>query len=89
MIIPAGILLLLLSLISLGTLAAVNRELVNLSEPREDVCVLYVESSGPNLDIEGQDEKCTYSIAGGGILAFLSLGFTAVLVAKAFIGLSV
>ena len=94
MILPAGVLLLLLSLISLSTLAVVNKRFTDEHEDRGDndvKCILYAESEGTgteNLEFsEGQ--QCSFSIVGGGILSILALLFIVMLVAKAVIGVGV
>ena len=92
MIVPAGLLLLLLSLISLGTIAGVNRDFLDKYEDREPngdaTCVLYAEND--NNGIEFQDgDSCTFAAAGAGILAALAVAYTVVLVVKAIIGVNV
>ena len=88
MILPAGVLLLLLSLISLSTLAVVNKQFTDEHEDEDVTCILYAESEGTNLEYsEGQ--QCTFSIVGGGILSILALLFIVTLVAKAVIGVGV
>ena len=93
MIIPAGILLLLLSIISFGTMADVNKDFLDEYEEKEPngdaTCILYAESgSSENFyRVKFQDgDSCTFSIAGGGILSALAVAFTLVLVVKAIFG---
>ena len=102
MIVPAGLLLLLLSLISFSTLAVTNNNFVNeyddkvdnRQERDEDTnCILYAETDdrddvGRRIKFQ-EGNSCSFSIAGGGILVALSVAFIVVLVVKAFFGVGV
>jgi hypothetical protein len=95
MIVPAG-LLLLLSLISLGTLAHTNNDFLDEydeKEPNGDAnCILYAESGNQNNFYRvkfQEDDSCSFSVAGGGILTALAVAFTVVLVVKALFGIGV
>lgn len=93
MILPAGILLLVLSLVSLSTLAVTNNQFTHEYESRtqrsDANCILYAESRG-SRDIKFADgDTCMFSIAGSGVLGVLALLFTVVLVMKAIIGVDV
>ena len=93
MILPA-VLLLLLSLISLSTLAVTNKKVIDEvtriaeSDKHGLACVLYTETEGTRLKPNGGG-VCTYSIVAGGILGLLALVLTGVFVAKAIIGIVV
>ena len=92
MIVPAG-LLLLLSLLSLGTLAHTNNDFLDeydKKEPNGDAnCILYAESGNQNRVKFQEDVSCSFSVAGGGILTALAVAFTVVLVVKALFGIGV
>ena len=97
MVIPAGLLVLLLSLISLSTLATTNKRFTdeyakaNYEEEsnmmENATCVLYTETEGTNdmkvFDYNTDGEECRFSIAGGGILAVIAIALSVVLVVKA------
>ena len=96
MIIPAGFLLLLLSLISLGTLAHTNKRFTDRLEdvrPNDDAtCILFAE--GDNNDGNAVPEftdgdQCKFAIAGGAILAAIAIVLSVVLVVKAIMGTGV
>jgi hypothetical protein len=96
MIVPAGIVLLLLSVISLSTLADTNQKFLDEYDSKEPdgeaTCILYAESGDSDnyYYVRWQESNsCTFSVAGGGLLAALAVGFTAVLVVKAIMGVSV
>ena len=83
MIIPAA-LLLLLSLVSLSTLAVTNKKFSD--GYRGTPCILYAGTEGGQYMANGGGE-CTYSIVAGGILGLLALVLAGVLVAKAIMGI--
>ena len=93
MIIPAGVLLLLLSLISLGTLGTTNKRFSDEYEKVFDKsgrCILYASSDGEGEIIDFSDgEQCKFGIAGNVILAILAVAFAVVLVVKAVFGIRV
>lgn len=102
MILPAGVILLLLSLISLSTMAVTNRRAVDRYHEIRDqdfpnrgvpdiACILYAESYGTSTNavvFSEESGRCNFSIVGGGILAVLAVAFTIVLVIKAVLGIS-
>ena len=95
MIIPAG-LLLLLSIISMSTLSATNEKFLNEydeEEPNGDSnCILNAKSgSSDNFYLVKfqKGDTCAFSVAGGGLLAAMGVGFIVVLVVKAFFGVRV
>ena len=92
MLIPAG-LVLLLSLISLSSLATVNKEFRSeydkLNPDGDAKCILYAESESDN-DLDFSDgETCNFSIGGGGLLAAVAVVYAVILVVKAAMGISV
>ena len=90
MIIPAGGLLLLLSLISLGTMAQVNSRVVDELDDKdiEGDCILFAEN-GDNRIQYNEGDECDFVIAGTALLTVLSLVFTILLVAKGVAGIKV
>ena len=87
MILPA-VLLLLLSLVSLGTLAVTNEKFTDKFNYRGTLCVLYTGTKDNTLKPNDGGE-CTYSIVAVGILGFLALVLVGVFVTKAIIGIAV
>ena len=92
MVVPAGVLILLLSLISLGSLGTTNKRFSDQYEKLFDKsgrCILYATSDGDN-DLDFSDgEQCKFGIAGNVILAILAVAFAVVLVKKAVFGVGV
>lgn len=90
MIIPAGLLLLLLSLISLGTMADTNRKFTDeLRESNTDGdCVLFAEGRKGTVHFS-EGKQCEFAIAGTAVLAVLSFVFGIVLLLKAIAGINV
>ena len=90
MLVPAG-LIFLLAIISLSTLADVNKEFrdeYDKLNPRGDAtCILFAEDDS-GLEFSDGD-SCKFSIAGGGILAAVAVLYIVVLVVKAILGISV
>ena len=90
MIIPAGALLLLLSLISLGTMANTNGRIVDkldeFGSPGD--CILFAEGRGSFVRFS-EDSQCEFAIAGTALLAVLSVVFAVLLVVKGVVGISV
>lgn len=93
MIIPAGVLLLLLSLISLGTLGTTNKRFSDEYEKVYDKsgrCILYASSDEKGeLPDFSDGEQCKFGIAGNVILAILAVAFAVVLATKAVFGIGV
>ena len=93
MILPAGVLLLILSLVSLGTLAVVNKratdEYQEATRDDDGACILYVEEDDDTVIKLADGQLCSFSIVGGGILSILALFFILTLVAKVVIGIGV
>ena len=92
MIIPAGVLILLLSLISLGSLSTTNKRFNDQYEKVFDKrgrCILYASSDGENNLEYSDGEQCKFGIAGNVILAILAIAFAVVLVVKAVFGIRV
>ena len=93
MLLPA-VLLLLLSLISLSTLAVTNKRVIDEATRISGTsdhgisCVLYTGTDDNRLTPNDGGE-CTYSIVAGGILGLLALVLAGVFVAKAVIGIVV
>ena len=91
MIVPAA-LLLLLSLISLGTLAATNNEFVELNGVDSGACILYAQEdsdAGPRrLEFAGGNQ-CRFTIAGDAILAAIAVILSVVFIVKAVLGVGV
>ena len=93
MIVPA-VLLLVLSLVSLSTLAVTNKKVIDEatrifgSSDHGISCALYTGIDGGRLEPNDGGE-CTYSIVAGGILGLLALVLAGVFVAKAIIGIVV
>lgn len=92
MILPAGLLLLVLSLISLSTLAVTNSQFVNEYEDKEpegdSKCILYAEKGDFAVNFEGGN-TCNYGVVGAAILGGFAIAFTILLVLKAVIGIQV
>ena len=93
MIIPAA-LLLLLSLISLGTLATTNKKFLDevdkVNSDNDAKCILYVEFDDDKpgrVDAEG--DHCKFAIAGDAILAAIAVALMVVLIIKAVLGVGV
>ena len=94
MIIPAGVLLLLVSLLSLGTMANANKQIKQELDDigLHDKCILYTK-------VEGEDESKTFKLNGGGecnfvvwgdaVLAILAVVLSIVLGVKTFFGIAV
>ena len=96
MIIPAGGLLLLLSLISLGTMANTNGRVADQLDEvptREDEdCILFAEEEeigGVRFVRFSEGSQCEFAIAGTALLAILSVGFAILLIVKGVVGISV
>ena len=92
MILPAGILLLVLSLISLSTLAVTNQQFLDEYEDRDPdgdaTCILYAEKGDNVIKFKGGD-TCKFAIVGGAILGGFAIGFIVILVVKALFGVNV
>ena len=92
MILPAGVLLLILSLISLSTLAVINKqfsdEYVDRDSGGGDKCILFAENEDGEPEFS-DGRTCEFSIVGVAIIAGFALLFTLVLVGKAIIGVQV
>lgn len=90
MIVPAGVLLLLLSLVSLGTLASANNEVKEkLDDLRWDGdCILYTEADDLEDFTINDGNACRFAIWGGAILAILAVVFSIVLGVKALLGIA-
>lgn len=95
MIFPAGALLLIFSLVSLSTLAVINRQFTDEYEDRnyrqEDrvKCILYAKEGERRLPEFSESTQCEFAVAGGGILSIISVIFIGILVAKAIFGVGV
>ena len=92
MIIPAGVLLLMLSLVSLGTLASANNE---VKEELDDLpnwdgsCILYTKAEDLDDSTINDGSECQFAIWGGAILAIVAVVLSIVLGVKAFVGIAV
>ena len=91
MIIPAGVLLLVLSLVSLGTLASANNE---VKEELDDLnwdgsCILYTKAEDLDDFTINDGSECQFAIWGGAILAIVAVVLSIVLGVKAFVGIAV
>ena len=89
MILPAGVLLMILSVVSLSTLAATNKRFVDKYNDDDVTCILYAERESNEVVDYSEGEQCTFSIVGGAMLALLAFVFIGVLVAKAIVGIGV
>ena len=93
MILPAGLLLLVLSLISLSTLAVTNQRFLDEYEDKDPdgdaTCILYADK-GNDFEIKFKSgETCRFAVVGGAILGGLAVGFMVILVLKALFGTNV
>ena len=94
MMIGPAVLLLLLSLVSLSTLAVTNRRIIDEAtrifgpDNHGISCALYTGVKDGGLEPNDGGE-CTYSIVAGGILGLLALVLVGVFVAKAVMGIVV
>ena len=91
MIIPAGVLLLLLSLVSLGTMANANKQ---VKEEIDDLnwdgrCILYTKSEDLVDATYNDGGECEFAVWGGAVLAIVAVILSIVLGAKAFFGIPV
>ena len=95
MIVPAGFLLLLLSFISLGTLARINNRFTDLVDDSnyDGTCILFAKGKdydGGKVIMDFTDgDQCNFAIAGGAILAAIAVALSVVLVVKAIMGTGV
>ena len=91
MIIPAA-LLLLLSLISLGTLATTNNnfleELDDIDPNNDGTCILFAEKDGDRVDYT-DGNQCKFGIAGNAILAAIAVILFVVFIVKTVLGVGV
>ena len=93
MIIPAA-LLLLLSLISLGTLATINKnfldEVDKVNSDNDAKCVLYVKFDNDEPGgVDADGNQCKFAIAGDAILAAIAVALMVVFIVKAVLGVGV
>ena len=91
MIIPAGVLLLVLSLVSLGTLATLNNEVKKEldDQNRDGSCILYTKAEDLNDGTINDGSECQFAVWGGAVLAILAVVLSIVLGVKAFVGIAV
>ena len=94
MIIPAGVLLLLVSLLSLGTMANANKQIKQELEDfdADDKCILYtkVEGEGESKTFKPNDGgECHFVVWGDAVLAILAVVLSIVLGMKTFFGIAV
>ena len=90
MIIPAGILLLILSLTSLGTMATTNNKFKDEVDDldREGNCILFTEPKTKDLDFN-EGSQCNFVIWGDAILTILAVVLSVVLGLKAALNVAV
>lgn len=91
MIIPAGVLPLLLSLTSLGTMANTNKQ---VKDELDDLnwdgnCILYTKAEDLKDRTYHDGGECEFAVWGGAILAILAVALSIVLGAKALFGIPV
>ena len=91
MIIPAGVLLLLLSLVSLGTMANANKQ---VKDEIDDLnwdgrCILYTNEDDLGDFKINDGGECEFAVWGGAVLASLAVALSIVLGAKALFGVAV
>ena len=92
MILPAGLLLLVLSLVTLSTLAVTNRRFLDEYEEKEpdgdSECILFAEKGDGTVKFVGGD-TCNYGVVGAAILGGFAIAFTILLAMKALFGVHV
>ena len=94
MIIPAGILLLILSLTSLGTMAITNNKFkdvvddLNLEPEDEGNCILFTKAKEDYIDFN-KGSQCNFVIWGDAILTILAVVLSVVLGLKAALNVAV
>lgn len=90
MVLPSGVLLLLLSLIVIGSLASTNAKAKDVfNEPYKGTCVLFVRMEGSDHLRMSSDNTCNFPVAGGVVLLLLAVVFSAVHAFKALLGVSI
>ena len=90
MIIPAGILLLILSLTSLGTMATTNNKFKDVLDDlgKDGNCILFTKAKNNDFD-PNKDSQCNFVVWGDAILAILAVMFSVVLGLKAALNVAV
>ena len=92
MIIPAGVLLLLLSLVSLGTMANANKQVKEEIDDRnrDGRCILYTTAADEDFRVNFNDGgECEFAVWGGAVLAILAVALSIVLGLKTLFGVAV